>query len=375
MRYKRIYVMVLIVLMSIGAYANDTHHTKQTNEKTKIQHQSLLYNIMKYEIEAGYSLEEENCTDDCNIVPITIDEDYMHVEIAYLKKYLKKQGFKFLSTEAYNAKIKEYFGVNPANGSRMLYSGCEEAKGLNDIIAIDAFDRPVGGIYISKDGLATLVHRLPYLINYQTNYPGLYRLEKTLPRVLYDEKHAKVGTKEFWYEEYEDIHGYRKKQNIDQIIQANLETTLRLNKYLLDQDITQLDWLFHHTNIPQELMGTYGYRGDKNLIEYLLNKNYMKDIIWYKGCKKRVALGANYNYDGALRIQTKTFKIIVEKLKGKKFKNPKENIYLDSLCTEAGNLSDNVKLNKKDQDTVKKYIIEFVSRYVKDKSTLSNCGK
>ena len=335
------------------------------------KNQKQIYNIMKYEIESGYSLEENNCSDNCTVVPVTIDEDYMHAEVLYLKKYLKKHGFKFLPTEEYNAKIKEYFHVNPAKGSRMLYSDCEEDKGLNDLISLGDFARPVSGLYISKEGIVTPVYRLPYLINYQTNYPKLYRMEKRLPRVVYDEKHAKVGTKEFWYEEYEDIHDYRNKQNIDQIIQGNLESILRLNEYLLHQDNAQLGWL----NIPNELMKTYGYEGDKSLIEYLLNKNRLEDIIWHKGCKTRVNFGDNYNYDGALRIQTKTFKIIAEKLKGKRFQSPKENIYLDSLCTAISNIADNEELNKKDQDAVKNYIIDFMSKYVKDKNILLICNK
>ncbi len=332
-----------------------------------------IYNILKKEIDAGFAIELDKCPDNCTMNPITIDEPYMKVEVNYLKNYLQQHGVKFLSREDYEARMKAYFHVDPANGSRMLYSDCEEAKGLDDLVPVHDIQRLVTGIYISDEGLVTYVYRLPYLINYQTRYPELYKMEQHLSPEVYDEQHNAIGLKEFWYEEYKDIYGYRNGRNINQVIRSNLETVLRLNKYLLDGDQTQFEWLFNNTSILQDLMPVYGYEGDKNLIENLLKKKHIKDLLWYKGCKQRVDLGEDYKYDGKLEIHTKTFKIIAEKLKDRKFKTPQANIYLDALCEAIGDIKNSRKLDKKEQDELTDYILDFMGRYVEDKNALTAC--
>ena len=50
MRYTKIYAMLLIALIGVNAYANDTHHTKQTKEETKMQYRSLLYDKPAFRI-------------------------------------------------------------------------------------------------------------------------------------------------------------------------------------------------------------------------------------------------------------------------------------------------------------------------------------
>lgn len=373
-------VFVVIVFFGLGLpnilYAQNLvpPTTPQTPTHPSFM-EKQLYSVLKKEIESGYALDKMPCPDNCTVVPLDIDKSYMNVEITFLKQYLKKRGISFLPPSAFTAKMKAYFHVDPSRGSRMLYFDCEEAKGLKDLVAFSDFARPVFGLYISKEGLVTYVYRLPYLINYQTHYPKLYHLEKELSRTMYDEHHVAIGSREFWYEAYQDIHGYRENQSIDQVIQANLDTVFKLNRYLLDGDQTQFEWLYKHTTILQDLMPVYGYAGDENLIKHLLKKGHIRDLLWYKGCKHRVDLGEDYTYNGTLEIHTKVFNIIAEKLKNKTFKQPKDTPYLEAICEEIGDIQEERKLTTDEKVHLRKYLQNFMHHYLDDNQTAMTCMK
>ena len=201
-------------------------------------------------------------------------------------------------------------------------------------------------IFLKNRGFISSVYRLPEIINYQTDYPYINKIESQI-KTTYSVKESKEPCHiTLWRDVY-------KKEEI----LFNIESTVKLNKYLFNNDKTQLDWLFENEQLFLiHLVTTSGYMQDKKLLDLVL-KHYMKhdksslnELLW------------RYNIKNKLVINSEIFELISTKIGDKKVDKASENRYLKEIQKYLNDI-DNFDGTEEEKQRVKKYLTDFIIQH------------
>jgi len=126
------------------------------------------------------------------------------------------------------------------------------------------------------------------------------------------------------------------------------------------------------------LVSTYGYNEDIQLVKKVIDERgvdenfYLDDLVWFKGTKRLYDIEEEPLYDGGFKIQHNTFMVIYNKLEGQKFHVPTQNVYLKALHRMLVELDEEELLNKKEKESLRSYLIDFLDEFLLDSSNLES---
>ncbi|PIF47700.1 hypothetical protein CLU96_4769 [Chryseobacterium sp. 52] len=233
----------------------------------------------------------------------TFDNPYQYtvkdLEVAtlLLNQLLIDNGYKSISNEEFNTKIKEIFNrlIDKNSGTDFLYVNfidkCD--KSLNYIPNNAEND----GIFIVKNlNFITELYPLPGIIDYQKSYTETAQEENNTSKTFKDGSGNEV--KKYLWKDISNLKEQRKK---------NIQTLTARNMYLFNDSKAQYKWLIlNDPHFMENLVKTFGYTQDADLLKWVIEKtkfdkndpsDYGK-LFWTKDC------------DGSLRLHTNTFKLL-----------------------------------------------------------------
>ena len=159
-----------------------------------------------------------------------------------------------------------------------------------------------------------------------------------------------------------------------------MESIIRVNKYLFNNDKKQLKWLFKYdAHLLYQLLYYFNYTDDYFLLEEYLNKNNIVKVkenwVWVKKCKKYYSLNdvfPNWHEDKTIysevELKSNIFKYINKKLRNKKFDSPFLNVYLQELHKLEKSIISKKIMTNKEKKNVQIFISKFILKYIKNKN-------
>ena len=209
------------------------------------------------------------------------------------EKILKANGFKFLEKSKFNEKIKTLFNQNIDLNAESKYTFINYVDPCDKLFKDHSSNNThYNGTYtIIGKGFITNFYYIPELIEYEKEYPKIAKLEDTMRREYTNEDNSVI---KLW-KEVPNLSEQRKK---------NIQTIIARNMYFLNDNKTYYNWLtLNDEYFIDQLVKTFGYTEDKELLKYELNKipeyeSYpSKDIIvefnkllWTRDCAGKVKI-------------------------------------------------------------------------------------
>lgn len=196
-------------------------------------------------------------------IPFEIDE--LDAVSRVSNDILVSNGYKKLNNEDFSKKIKDIFGrvIDYNLKSKFLYINfldkCskEYVMYTNNLLDYE-------GVFIDKQNKILLKFQyLPELINYQKEYPHLKEIEDS--KIT---RKSRIDNLDINIDRWRDI------ADLQQQRYSNQQLLIRRNKYLFNDDKTNLVWLqFHDEYFLESLVKTFGYTADKKLLEWYIKRN------------------------------------------------------------------------------------------------------
>jgi len=254
------------------------------------------------------------------------EERYMISLITLVKEDLEENQFKFIDYSKFHKKIKTIFKVDLRSENIALYTGC----------IINKFPEEGIAKHNTADGADILIVNKNGFVTYSFDLLQLNQLE--------------------------------------------MESIIRFNKYLFNNDKKQLKWLFKYNNhLLYQLLYYFNYTDDYFLLEEYLDKNNIVKIkenwVWIKKCKKHYSLNdtfPNWHENKAIydkvELKLNIFNYISKQLRNKKFDSPFENIYLNELYKIEKSIITKKIMTNKEKNKVSMFISKFILKYIKNKN-------
>lgn len=265
---RKYLVFISFMLVMISCKSGINH---STNEVSKVVSDCLtaplllsdtvglkigLYN----QIKSGQSALYENSFD---IETYLFKSSDLELTIPILMFELKKSGYIRPSKEDFKSKVREIFGrtIDYKIQSKYLYVNFNDFKDRkikyyrnDNSIEIHPFS-----IFVFKEQMfISQLYALPEIFNYKEKYPEILEFEKKMET----NKLNKLG---------ESIFIYRWMDDEELDFQKNLKILVARNKYLFNNDLSQLDYLLENdSDFMEALIRTYNYCNDR------------KHKIWYE---------------------------------------------------------------------------------------------
>lgn len=148
------------------------------------------------------------------------------------------------------------------------------------------------GIYIDKNRkIISKFYYIPELIDYQKNYPKISKIENQIS------SHYTIDEESYTIELWKDLASRNDDYNLSKQRHFNQQLILSLNKYLFNDDPSQLAWLINNAEYFMEsLVTTFGYTEDKKLLNWVMEKNYnqaeyfIKNYVFVKNCQNKLEI-------------------------------------------------------------------------------------
>ncbi|WP_238594281.1 hypothetical protein [Chryseobacterium indologenes] len=299
--------------------------------------------------------------------PYKYSDKDLEVTTPILNQLLLDNGYKAISNEEFNNKIKQIFNrtIDKNSISKFLYINfidkCD--KELNFF----PNDAENNGIFVVKNqNFITDLYPLPTIIDYQKTYSEAAQEENLASKNYKDANGNEV--KKYLWKDTSNLKEQRKK---------NIQTLIARNLYLFNDNKSQYKWLtLNDSYFMDGLVKTFGYTQDIDLLKWVIertkfNKNDPQDygkLFWVKQCDETVKIHAN------------TFKTLQE-------------IYTPDITNDMSNqnrfLLDHIKgyleyfadfnnketgISKEDKVKILANIVYFAEQYKYDKRFVSGYG-
>lgn len=259
----------------------------QTSIEEKILEKQLRQGANQYNKEAGVEIMKKS---------FAIEE--LDTEVRTVAKILKDNGYKTISNDAFNQKIRTIFGriIIPNSDKKYLYLNYFDTCSRDLILEPNNFI-DYNGTYIIKDQkFIADFYYLPEILDYHTQYPNIANKEKELPKeYIYNKEKYNI-------EQWRDLENRSDEYDLKVKRKHNIQTIIARNMYLFNDNKAQYKWLILNDQYFMEgLVKTYGYTQDTDLLKWVIektkfDKNNPTDfgkLFWTKDCDGTARLHAN----------------------------------------------------------------------------------
>lgn len=270
-------ILLLGILLYSCKEASKNNLQKQgysSNNKTEEK-------ILENQIMNGYAIKEKG-------LDMISDYEYKKEDYDAIKSLsidiLKKNGFKLISNEEFQKKLKTIFKVEVEKNDLnfLIEYPCTQDKTVYQIDGnyVVSNNNPIFIDSQNKFLLEPLF--IPQLIDYKSQYPAIHQKEKNIPK----EKLAD-GTNV-------DIIKWADVKELNEIQFTNNQRLIHRNKYLFNDVKASLTWLkFNDKLFLESLVKTFGYTKDKSLLTFVLRNNYksideLQKVLWNERCSEDI---------------------------------------------------------------------------------------
>lgn len=283
----------LIGLLFILSFLGSCQEKKASNTNIQQSTNSLKPNqdintMLKKQLEYGKPSFDN---------PYQYSEKDLEVTVTMLSQILTDNGYKPVSNEQFNTKIKQIFNriIDPKSASNFLYvnflNQCDRSSNYTPN------DAENNGTFIIKNlNFITDLYPIPYIIDYQKSYNETAQEEDASSKTYKDANGNEV--KKYLWKDVPNLKEIRKK---------NIQTLTARNMYLFNDSKAQYKWLILNDQyFMEKLVKTFGYTEDSELLKWVIektkfDKNNPSDygkLFWTKEC------------DGNVRLHANTFKLL-----------------------------------------------------------------
>lgn len=133
--------------------------------------------------------------------------------------------------------------------------------------------------------MITDFYYLPEIIDYKKTNPDIYDYEASMPETYKDNNGDPVK-----------IQKWRDVEKLPEIRSDNILKIINRNKFLFNDNKGSFAWLrIHDLSFLNALVKTFGYTKDKDLLAFVLKKNYknvdeLQKILWAKKCNGNIVV-------------------------------------------------------------------------------------
>lgn len=282
---KKITLTILVSLTTFF-FACKKEDQKALSNSTKIDSMNLNFNnsiekILENQIMAGYAIKEKG-------LDMISDYKYQKEDYDAIKNLsvdiLKKNGFKPISNEEFQNKLKIIFNVKAEKSDLnfLIEYPCPQDKNVYQIDGnyVVSNNNPI--FIDSQNKLLLEPLFIPQLIDYKSQYPAIHQKEKNIPK----EKFADGA--------HVDIIKWADVKDLNEIQFTNNQKLIHRNKYLFNDVKASLTWLkFNDKLFLESLVKTFGYTKDKSLLTFVLRNNYknideLQKVLWNERCNEDI---------------------------------------------------------------------------------------
>ncbi|WPO82399.1 hypothetical protein SD427_16785 [Chryseobacterium sp. JJR-5R] len=229
--------------------------------------------------------------------PYQYSEKDLDVTVPVLSQILTDNGYKPISNDEFNTKIKQIFNriIDPKSAGSFLYVNfLDQCERSSNYAPNDAENN---GIFIIKNlNFITDLYPIPYIIDYQKLYNEAAQKEDISSKTYKDANGNEV--KKYLWKDISNLKEQRKK---------NIQTLAARNMYLFNDSRAQYKWLvINDQYFMERLVKNFGYTEDSELLKWVIektefDKNNPSDygkLFWTKEC------------NGNMKLHADTFKLL-----------------------------------------------------------------
>ena len=205
--------------------------------------------------------------------------------ISILQDELKNNGYKFISNDIFNTKIKKVFKriLVDTTSTKYVYINFNEKcdRKIKFYRNDNSIDLTPYSIYIvQNNNFITQLYAIPEIIDYLKESSDISKIEENVATLPY-ENNEKI--KVLKWKDIPDLKQQRKN---------NIQTLVHRNKYLFNDNKASLVWLkFNDEYFLESLVTTFGYTEDKELLDWVMQRNRSKAVdfinnnVFVRNCK------------------------------------------------------------------------------------------
>ncbi|WP_295843131.1 hypothetical protein [uncultured Apibacter sp.] len=198
---------------------------------------------------------------------------------------LRNNGYKTLSLNNFNDKIKNIFGRIIDNNSQTKYLKVDQYFKCNKKLEFHPLSEYAQYLYIDKEHkFITIFYALPQILDYTKVYPEVLEYEKE--KIIIKEYIEGTGWEKAEATQWKDHYDYLLRER-----RFHQQLLISRNKYLFNDDESQFDWLItNEGEFMERLVTDFGYTEDKKLLNWVMEKNYerpweiVENSIFVKNC-------------------------------------------------------------------------------------------
>ncbi|WP_236455371.1 MULTISPECIES: hypothetical protein [Flavobacterium] len=255
---------------------------------------SMFNLILKKQLEKGISGLLNNSFD---IETYVFKKEDLEVTLPTIKNILLSNGYKTLSNEKFNLKVKKFFNrvISPDSNKNFLFSNdydvcSKDIKFYRNDNSIDI--KPFGFYIIKNNNFITELYAIPEIVNYQKEFSSIANIENSMEREFTNDKGSKV-----------EITRWKDLPDLDQQRKKNIQTLVARNMYLFNDSKAHFKWLILNDQyFMRSLVTTFGYYDDTTLVEWVAENTKMdaqdleplNEVIYNKKCDGKI--GFNYTF-------------------------------------------------------------------------------
>ncbi|WP_332453541.1 hypothetical protein [Chryseobacterium aquaticum] len=290
-------IVLYLFLGIINVKCQKRKDTNITIENINKMNENAIEKVLEKQLKQGttYTIDEVGA----GLPKVQFEIQELDAMSQVVSNILKSNGFTELSNENFNQKIKNIFGriINPNSAVKYLYLNYFN-KCSREIIMYKNNGIDYSGTFIDKKRkIISDFYYIPEIIDYQRDFPKLIDIEniKILRKSSVDDLDI-------------EIPRWKEVSNLKEIRRKNIQTLVARNMYLFNDNKAQFKWLILNDQYFMEnLVKTFGYSEDKELLKWLLLKtlpenysNYNKNIekefeklLWTKNCDGSISIHQN----------------------------------------------------------------------------------
>lgn len=253
----------------------------QENKTKKISQNTMINKVLQDQIKHGVSGE----IFETDISTYNYSEIDLDATISILQDELKNNGYKFISNDIFNTKIKKVFKriLVDTTSTKYVYINFNEKcdRKIKFYRNDNSIDLTPYSIYIVKNNnFITQLYAIPEIIDYLKESSDISKIEENVATLPY-ENNEKI--KVLKWKDIPDLKQQRKN---------NIQTLVHRNKYLFNDNKASLVWLkFNDEYFLESLVTTFGYTEDKELLDWVMQRNrskaveFINNYVFVRNCK------------------------------------------------------------------------------------------
>lgn len=275
-------IFTFFIMISYSCQKKETEH--KINEP-KNHTRTMDDHILKKQIEYGSSRFFQEAGVEMPKPEFSNDE--LNEVAAIVSDILKKNGFTEISDENFKNKVKDIFDrtLEMNSDTKILYLNFLDICNREIIQYPNNGTEHLGTNICKKQKMITDFYYLPEIIDYKQTNPGIYDYEASIPETFKDNDGDLIK-----------IQKWRDVEKLPEIRSHNILKMIHRNKFLFNDNKGSFAWLrIHDISFLNALVKTFGYTKDKDLLAFVLKKNYknvdeLQKILWAKKCNGNIVV-------------------------------------------------------------------------------------